>query len=259
LQAFQKAFTPTGGVTMLPQPIHLTKIKDDDSNFPDQIESSYAGFLAGTGVDRKDWPVVRWWIEEVMLKQLVEDIDNWAFKAVYVAPTPGTAGAASGALHGFRKVIQDLVADTNSGINVIATGALNATPATFVGQIEAFVEGMDPDYRNSQEIVIAMSHTLANRFKKGMRTLYNVNYSQSADLMALIDYPNIKVMGQNAMSGSNKIFATHKANLLRPTKRNGVEVVVEGRTREVLAYHDHLRGYGVVDPRLFYTNDLENT
>lgn len=260
LQPFQKAHTPKGGVTLLPQPINLYKLKADDEIYPDEIEGTYVTFLAGDGVKREDWPIIRYWVEEVMIKQLVEDIDTHAFTAVYAAPTAGTAAAASTSIDGFRKIIQNLVADVSSGINVIATGALSTTATTFVGQVEAFVAGMSPDYIKSQkEIIIAVSPANDIKFRKGMRTLYNGNYEQTKDLTALIDYPNVKVRGFQAMSGSSKIFATHKANLLLPLRRNSQEVHVWADGRLVKAQHDHWRGYGVVDPRLFYTNDLENT
>lgn len=260
LQPFQKGHTPKGGVTLLPQPINLYKIKADDEIYPDEIEATYVGFLAGEGVKREEWPIIRYWIEEIMLKQLVEDIDNNAFTAVYAAPTAGTAAAASTSFNGFRKVIQDLVDDTDSGIEVIATGALSSTATTFVGQIESFVAGMSTDYIASQrEIIIAMSTANALKFRKGMRTLYNGNYEQTADLTALVDFPNVKVKGYLAMAGSSKIFATHTGNLLRPTKRNSQEVHVWADGRLVKAQHDHWRGYGVIDPRQFYTNDLENS
>jgi hypothetical protein len=36
-------------------------------------------------------------------------------------------------------------------------------------------------------------------------------------------------------------------------------VELDKNGRNVMALHDHWRGYGVADPRYFWTNDLENT
>ncbi len=256
LQAFQKQFTPAGGMGFLPQPIDLFQIKADDDVYPDEIEKSYLGFLANSNLDREQWPLVRYWIEEVLFKQFIEDIDNEAFKAVFVAPTAGTAGTPAQSMNGFKKVIQNLVAGGHT--TPIATGALNATPATFVGQIEAFVEGIPAHIRSRFSMTIAMSDVLANRFRKGMREKYNMNYPQT-ELNKLIDFPNITVKGFNAMAGSNKIFTSASPLILgmkRPT-----ELVQIGKKdlRLIQASTDHWRGYGVADPRYFYTNDLENT
>ncbi len=257
LQAFQKQFTPLGGIGFLPQPIDLYHIKADDDIYPDELEASYIGFLAGNGLDRKEWPIIRYWVEEILLKQFTEDIDNNAFSAVLVNPTPGTAGSPAGSMNGFKKIIQNLVAAGDT--TPIATGALSATATTFVDQIEAFVAAIPAHLRKRLPMTIAVSDVLETRFRNGMRTKYNINYQQTGQLLEHIDYPNIKIKGFNALAGSNKIFASTKANMVLAVKRPNAMVDIEKHGRNVMALHDHWRGYGVADPRYFWTNDLENT
>lgn len=256
LQAFQKQFTPKGGIGFLPQPIDLYHIKADDDIYPDELEASYIGFLAGEGLDRKDWPIVRYWVEEILMKQFIEDIDNNAFSAVLVNPTAGTAGDPEDSMNGFKKIIQGLVAGGHT--TPIATGALSTAPQTFVEQIEAFVEAIPAHLRKRLPMTIAVSDVLQSRFKKGMRAKYNINYEQTNQLLSHIDYPNIQIKGFNALAGSNKIFASTKSNLILGVKRASTMVDIEKNGRNVMALHDHWRGYGVADPRLFWTNDLEN-
>jgi hypothetical protein len=257
LQAFQKQFTPAGGIGFLPQPIDLFQIKADDDLYPDEIEKSYIGFLAGSGLDRKEWPIVRWWIENVFMKQFIEDIDDNAFSAVRVNPTAGTAGAPAGSMNGFKKIIQDLVAGGHT--TPIATGALSTTATTFVDQIEAFVAAIPAHLRKRLPMTIAMSDVLETRYRNGMRAKYNSQYMQTEQLLTHIDYPNIKIKGFNAMAGSNKIFASTPANMILGVKRPSEMVQLDSDVRLIKAAHDHWRGYGVADPRYFWTNDLENT
>ena len=257
LQAFQKAFTPAGDVAFDPEPLVLDKIKADGTIYPDEIEESYIGFLASNNLDRKEWPISRWWIEEVFIKQFIQDIDLNGYSAVRVAPTAGTAGVPSAALNGFKKQIQLKVAAGTT--NVINTGALAAANTDFVTQMETFVGAIPDLVRNRMEIFLAMSPANALKFKRGNRSKYNLNYNQQEDVSAFVDFPKIKVVGVDAMVGSNKVWATDKRNIVLAMKRPTQAVQLESVDRMVKAYTDHWRAYGIVDGRYFYTNDLENT
>ena len=259
LQAYQDQFTAKGGVTLNPATIQLFKVKADDSLTPDQIEASYVGFLAGQGQDKAQWPIVRWWIENVLFKQFAEDIDTNAFSAVYSAPTAGTAGAASAALDGLLKVIKARIADSSIPAgNIIATGENDTDPVTFVEQVEALVDGI-PDYlRKRLPLDIMMNTTLEQRFKQGMRTKYNANYAQAA-ISTHVDYPNIKIIGVSAMSGSAKLIASTQENRILGVKREAQIVDIQKNGRVIEVYHDHWRGYGFADTRYVFTNDQENS
>lgn len=258
LQGFQKAFTAKGGTTIGALEIPLYHIKADDSIYPDDIEATYAGFLAANSLNRADWPISKF-VADLFIKQMVEDIDANAYGAVYAAPTAGTAGAASAAFQGFKKTIQLAIASgALAAGNVIATGALSTDPETFVGQIETFVAGIDADIRKKMPITIAMSNALETRYKNGMRLKYNIGWQMVTELLSNINHPNIVIKGFNSMSGS-KIFASTKAAMVLGIKRGSQDVKAEESKREVALMHDHWRGYGCSDWRFFWTNDLENS
>lgn len=258
LQAYQDAFTTKGGGAFEPATIPLFKVKADDSLTPDQIEASYVGFLAGTGQNKAEWPIVKWWIENVLFKQFAEDIDTYGYSAVYAAPTAGTAGASSAALNGLLKVIKDRIADSSipSG-NVIATGAISTDPETFVGQVETFVAGIPDFLRKRLNLDIMLNTTLEQRYKQGMRVKYNANYAQAA-ISTHVDYPNIKIVGVSAMTGSSKLIASTQENRILGVKREAQVVDIQKNGRVIEIYHDHWRGYGFADTRYVFTNDLEN-
>src|SRR4051812_28868898 len=73
LQAFQKAWTPLGNLTIEGQTITLLPLKIDVQEQPDVLEQSWLGFLADGNLDRKQWPFVRWWLEAAILPQSRED------------------------------------------------------------------------------------------------------------------------------------------------------------------------------------------
>ena len=110
VQAFQKAFTTKGDLTFKPNEIRLRNAKIDVSLYPDDVKSSWLGFLASlTEQERANWPIVRYLLESEIAPQIAHDMETKAYWAgAYVAPTPGTAGTAAGTLDGLKKLIDDV-------------------------------------------------------------------------------------------------------------------------------------------------------
>lgn len=256
LQAYQDGFTPNANVGFQPVSIDLYKVKLDAQETFDQLEQSYIGFLASNSVNRTEWPISRWYMEQVLLPQFTEDIELNAFIAAYVAPTPGQAGTPAQSFNGFRFHVRQQV--TAGNLTPIATGAPSTTANTWVDQVEAFVETIPDHIRTRPGLVVAMAPALALRFKKGMRIKYNQSYLQEADLLKIANFPNITISEQPSMAGSEKIFATFKTNLVLGIKKPGTSYGLEGQDRVVKFWHDHYRGYGIADTRLFWTNDRDN-
>ncbi len=75
LQPFQKRWTPIDGSEFKPLSIEQFKMKVDDEQTPDDLEASWLGFLTGPGVDRKEWPFVRWYVEQMLIPQTLEDLE----------------------------------------------------------------------------------------------------------------------------------------------------------------------------------------
>ena len=109
VQSFQKGFTPKGDLTFTPNEIRLRNIKADITIDPDDVKGKWLGFLASLNeADRTQWPIVRYLLEKHIATRIPHDMETQAyFKGVYAAPTVGTAGAASAALDGFKKLIDD--------------------------------------------------------------------------------------------------------------------------------------------------------
>jgi len=256
LQPFQTGFTPKGGVSFLPQPIPLFNVKIDQAFYPDALKNNWVGFLTANGLDRTQWPFVRWFVEKYVLGQISHDMVKNLYGAVYVAPTPGTPGAASTSFDGLKKIINTAI--TAGKITPIATGAANATDSVFTTQIETFAKSIPEEYWETP-MGLQMSRALALKYKQGRRTKYNSNYAQAAEAMAVQDFENILVKGRGSLRGVSKIWATPKANALMGFKggsnRNIVEI--EKVDRQVKVYTDFWVGIGFINNGLVFTNDQD--
>jgi hypothetical protein len=244
VQPFQKAFTAIGTISFVPNQFDLFKLKIDKSEYPDELEATYMGFMASLPtLDRAAWPFVRWIIEQHIMPKKNDDLElNEYFEGVYAAPTPGTAGAAGTAMNGLRKVIRDYntAGRTNLGNGAIASGAAAADDVDFCNQIEEWVESIPVIFRKRVDAIV-MSDTLARRYQRGKQKKYGlfVNYMSgtgTANLMTVEHQTNISVKGLVSMEGSELWFTTIAANRIRPVKKAalGNTMKVESLKREVV-------------------------
>jgi hypothetical protein len=243
LQPFQKAFTPIGATTATPRSIDLYEMKIDLQETPDDIADSWLAFLEGDGIDRAQWPYIRWWLTEHVIPRANEDYENnEVYGGVYAAPTPNTAGAAGTAVNGLAKQITDNAAL----VNTITMGAIPGTAADFCSYVEEWfanigeVAGINGKlYRKAIDKVF-MSETLHLLYRQGKRDKYNQNYAQDTDLDKLIDFPGTMVVGLPSMEGASKLIATLPNNRRRYIKRSPISSfkVGEYSPRQVSVYTD---------------------
>jgi len=254
LQPFQKNFTPIGTLTFKPNPILLFNLKVDKQEWPDDIVNSWLGFLEGEGINRAEWPLVRWMLEAHIIPQAIEDFElNEAFAGVYAAPTPLTAGAAGTAMDG----IKQLFADNSSKVNTIASGAVPTDPVDFVDYVDnLFFALIDKEERKRIDYVF-MNEDLHLRYRQGKRTAYNINYAQEADLDRLIDFPNAKVAGLPSMGTDDVIWATRAENRVRALKKAEFAnfKVGEYAERLVSVFADFWTGFGFPRYESVYKTD----
>lgn len=256
VQPFQKGWTPVGVQTFSPVEIRQFKMKIDHEEYPDDIDASWLGFLASENLDRKEWPIVRWLIENEMLPQIQEDLEmNEIYGGVYAAPTPGVAGAPGTAMNGIKKVVNDHI--TAGRITPIATGALATDPVLFVEQIEDWAKQINVRYR-MKNMPVTMSEDNAELYREGFDLKYNVNYRQDAQNLR-VRYKNLEVMGVPSFVGSNKIVATPKENAILMKKRSTNEgrIQLESEDRRVKFWTDFWMGLGYILPEVVFTNDQD--
>jgi len=257
IQRFQTAWTPKGGVTITPEKVQLYEIKIDFQELPDKIEASWLGFLADKELDRTKWPIVKW-LCEGLLEKSDEDMELYEiYGGVPAVITPGTATPAGGSMMGIKKLINTAI--TAGKCVPISMGAVPTGEVAFVDYVEDFVDQI-PEILRSQIDYIFMSKTLQQRFQRGMRTKYNVNYAQVTDLL-LVQDTKIQVAGLASHTGSNKIWATPRNNRIRPIKKpkNPKIFKIENVDRLVKCYTDWWEAVGFWCYAYLFTNDVELT
>lgn len=259
IQAFQKEFTPKGQLTLTPDEIRLRRVKVDIEFYPDEVYNGWTRFLVSNkSLNRIDWPITRYIAEVWIPKAISRDLHNNFYGAKYVAPTAGTAGAASASFDGLKVAIAAGV--TASKITPQAMGAPSATAATFATQIETFAASIPELYR-STEMSVNMNKTLFIRHRAGNRSKYNQYWEQSKDQSAIMDYDSQMVVGRTTLAGVNTIFATPKSNLIiafNPLSHTN-DFQLEQEDRRIKGWTEFEVGVGFINPSLFWVNDQDIT
>lgn len=258
LQPYQVAVTSKGGVSFLPVNIPLYPVKVDVSVEPRKLVKSWLGFLTSNGRTPEDYPFVPWLVNDYIIRQAKEDMELKAvYKGIYQAPADGEAGPASNTMDGIEKHLKDLIAAGK--VEEVVTGAIPSSAADFVTQVENFIRSIPERYRYNYAMELNMSRTLRDKFKQGMRDKYNVNYQQTEQLLRVMDFENVTVVGRASMMGKNRYWMTTKENLLFPVKgfsnSNGFDLQKRGRVLDMIT--DWWMGVGFVQPELIFTSNQD--
>jgi hypothetical protein len=259
LQAFQKTFTSYGDTTFKGRRIPLFQLKIDWEENPSDIEKSWLGFLAGDGISRKDWPLISYIINKLILDKAAEDYELMG--VFYGKESPivqGIPKPISGAMNGIKSLINTHI---SAGDTVaIGLGTVPLVPVDFVEYMEAFADQIPEEVQPFMQ-QIALSQTLMKRFRKGMRKKYGDNVWAQPDSIDTIIDTNLKVEGFRSHEGSNKIWTTIKGNAQLGLKKIANEQVfkVEESKRQVSIYTDFWKGIGFWQPEYIFTNDVDLT
>ncbi len=258
-QPFQLGWTAKGTLEFTPSRSTLDRVKIDWQGSSHELWASWVQFLRQEGVQEADQTKLLDYVLDLIIKKHVEEMELQAnFKGVLAAPTPGSAGAAANAINGVRKRLNDAV--TAGTISPISTGALHSDPVDFVGQVEAYVEQIDSLDRSS-DMTIAMAPEQYSKWRRGMRTKYNQQHLQVAELDQLIDYPHLKVAGFEAMRGSSIIWCTPKGNAIKAvniydtTNTNKTVFGFEQQDRQMKIWRDYAVAYHFNRHDRVYMND----
>lgn len=260
LQPYQVDFTSKGGITILPVEIKLQRLKIDTGVVPAEVVGKWVDFLANTSNDPTTYPLIQWIIQNYLIAKAKEDFE---LKAIYTgvqsAPVAGTAGTAVETIDGIEKIQNDLVA--GGKVETFNTGDLAAmTDEAFVTAIETnFAQAIPEKYRYNYAMELSMSRSFRDKFRRGMRAKYNVNYQQTDMMNRLMDYENITVVGRASMTGKNRIWTTPKFNLYFPVKGFSDKYAfdVQKQDRKVKFLSDWWQGVGFVQPELVFMNEAD--
>ncbi|MBO7640967.1 MAG: hypothetical protein J6S66_04345 [Bacteroidales bacterium] len=218
LQPFTTTFNPISDLEFVPNQIDLQKIKVNVRITPDEIEDMWLGFMSGnTTRNKKDWPIVRFLMEEYIAKQIGEDRENnMVYKGIRndAGTTPGSC------LDGIRKQLINGAARADYPINVVnGIGALDEN--SIFDQIEAFDEALPHLYR-TQPVTIFVSPKWFRAFMKDRRSQTFYQLRNENDLDTAIDFTGgrHRLVALPSMEGTDDLWATVPNNLLWLTIRD---------------------------------------
>lgn len=263
VQRFQTAFTAISTTTLTPEKIILGHLKIDLEESPDAIESDWHGFLASNSLSRKDWPFVKWWLQELVMKQELQDYElNEFYKGEEGTITPGIATAAGRSINGLRHQLNN-----RAGVNSIAMGAW-PTNASADQQAKERVEYIEDWFKQIPRLhrrrldVVFVNEDILDEFRQGMTVKYNTNWEQVPEARQnLIRRTNVRVVGLPSMDGDDKIFTImpelRMSYAKKPENQNFFKV--EEAKRKVAVMTDYWRLPTFLFPQYAYQNDLETT
>lgn len=212
MKPFKKAFEATGGMTFHPNEIILRQCKADLEVYPNDYQAMWLGFLTqDDSRTMETWPIVRYIIEEAVVKQIEEDRENdVVYKGVY-DPT-GTQPVDS--FDGLHVQLQK-GATAQYPINIVNNiGLLNSSVAGNVfAQIEKFDKAIPALLRN-KKMLIFVAQDFERQFMEDKRSEGFFFISSADQINTNIDFTKHVVVGLPSMNGTGHMFATLQENLL---------------------------------------------
>lgn len=212
VRPFRAQFEASSDIEFHPNEIVLRKMKVNIEMTPDEIEEGWLGFLGGdSSRSKKDWPIVRWLMEECIAKQIGEDRElSICYNGVYDAE--GTT--VNDCMDGIKKLIVN-GATADYPINVVS----NALVDDVLASIENFDKAIPAAYTN-KKVMIFVAPSVLRAYKEAKRAsgfyMQNTN-----DWSEKVEFTNHVVVGLPSMEGTGDVWATVPENLLWITKRDG--------------------------------------
>jgi hypothetical protein len=249
VQAFQKGWTPKGDIKFTPNPISLYKMKVDLDLYPDDIEDNWLGFLASENQNRKDWPLIRYIMEEHLIKKIEEDLElKEYYHGVRTEPTAGTAGDTGKSMNGLKYLLEN-----SAKINCLTMDPLEAS--IIYDQIEEAYEQIAEEYQRVN-MLICVAPKWQRAFLKDKRAQGYYQITKPGDIDNTLDFSPAKVHGLPSMIGTDDLFITPRENLLHLTKkgRNSANFKVEESKRCVSIMTDWWEGFGFGLNEVVWTN-----
>lgn len=250
VQGFQKGWTPKGTATFTPIVIPQRRHKIDFEFYPDDVVDKWIGFLADETKDRKEWPITRYVIEQLIVPKVLDNRElKLVGKGTYVAPTTDQAQNTGLSMDGFCTILKNKLDAGNSNVNffgVNSPGWIGVPTATnIVDFMEAFVDWIDVLYQG-MDMPIFVSNTWYKAYKRKYRDLYGTHQGFSKEDADRVDYSMNRLVPLPSMAGEDVMFVTPKENFIRLRNQNdgADKLTVDRDKRMILIFADWYESVG---------------
>lgn len=234
VQPYKDEFTPMGEIEFVPNPITLRQVKTDIMIVPNKIEESWLGFLAANNCSPKDWPVIRFIMEEYLKNQINEDRETrMVYNGVY---DPGAEKPKpENCLDGIHKLLLN-GANAQYPINVIK-GIGELDKDYVFDQVEEFNAAIPSRYFN-EKVTLFMAPEFALEYLRAKREKGYYQIKGDEEIGYRIDFTNHTIFASPAMSGTKHLWASVQRNILWLTKRfqpiSNIQIQVVDRVVKLL-------------------------
>lgn len=259
LQPWQNAWTPKGSYEFDAVPNELRPIKLDHTVTSEDLEVFWTSWMIEwfeAGKDPNTWNFPRYLFDTVFLPKITEELNEMAWKGVYAAPTPGTAGGYLTSVDGYHEKIKDAV--IAGDLTEYSTGAL--LESTMVAQIEEWIDSIPVPYRDAPGVIF-MSQSNKRKYQRNYRSEFKYNAELATEQLR-VDATNKTIIGINAMEGSDRIMFSPAVSrnmvwvtrIGRPTYFN---LTFEQEKRSVHMFGEIFRAFGFNFWEHLFVNDQE--
>ncbi len=210
MKPFKKAFEPSGGIEFHPNEIILRQCKADMEVYPTDFQAIWLGFLTGDSTRTMEtWPLIRYILEEAILKQIEEDRET---EVVYNGVYDPAGEQPVDSFDGIKKQLLNGAAHPKYPIHIVeGIGAVHED--TIFDQIEQFSKKL-PSLLRKKQVVYFVSDEFEVEFMRSKRAKGFYFISSPDQIDNRVDFTKHVVCGLPSMAGTKDFFATMVPNLL---------------------------------------------
>lgn len=234
VQPYTDDFTPMGNIEFVPNSITLRQVKTDIKIVPNKIEESWLGFLTENNCSIREWPIVRFIMEEYLKNQIDEDRElKMVYNGVY---DPGAAEVKpENCLDGIHKL---LVTGSTAQYPINIIEDIGHLEEHYIfDQVEAFNKKLPSKYLK-QKLTLFMAPEMALEYLKNKREKGYYQIQGDEEIGYRIDFTNHTIFGSPAMAGTTHLWASVPQNILWLTKRynpiSNIQIQVHDRVVKLL-------------------------
>lgn len=162
IKAYFSDFTPSDTNKLIPVELVVEANKIEHREVPQDMESTYLGFLRRNGFNHQEWPLERMTLTNI-LKKAKEELEDAVWQAVRKATALAPGDPVNVTFNGFLKLIADAI--VAGDVTPVATGAI--TEANILPSLKAMYGELSPALKRAGT-VIRMSYANFDKYVAAM-------------------------------------------------------------------------------------------
>ena len=237
IQAYQKAWTPKGGISIQPEKLELQDVKIDIELT--DLKTTLKGWLSGynkEGSQAYKLSFVGYLLKLILMRSRQDD-NIAAIKGVYKAPIAGQPGKAINTRDGLYQLVRNAVAKNK--VKPFALG--NWNQANIVNYLRDFILAVPETIRDRSNLALYVPKTFIEMYWAAKR-LQEGNYpTYDASKTTVPGFDNIRLIGVPYAGNTQRLILTYIGNInqvMNIVEEKGL-ITLEQSKRVVNAFGDY--------------------